>query len=390
MTKEPKVPLKLSGLRIWIPFFLSVGVAAFLLYNNLSDERFIEVESNEIGTHIWQDSNANGEVEHWLTDEFITNNNGNFRKQNISDILVQIQWSGHSIWFILLAIVMMIVRDFGYILRIRLLTDKFLTWKRSLITIMMWEFASAMSPGVVGGAAFAMFILNREKIPMGRATAIVVSTAFLDNLFFVIAIPLVVSFVGLSVMLDDFSSDVSGSFLGVFWTGYAIILGFTLLLFVSLFFYPKLIKSIMMFFAKWPIIRKFKTKLETIGDDIVLTSKEFSTRSFLFWLKVFAATLLSWTGRYLVINMILAAFLSLGFYGHLVVLAKQFVLWVMMLISPTPGASGVAEWGFTKIMGSFATSALLISSLAIVWRLISYFPYLFIGSLLLPRWLKKR
>jgi uncharacterized protein (TIRG00374 family) len=146
----------------------------------------------------------------------------------------------------------------------------------------------------------------------------------------------------------------------------------------------------MMFFAKWPIIRRFRDKLEQVGSDIVLTSKEFSSRSFLFWLKVFGATLLSWTGRYLVINMILAAFLSFGIYEHLVILAKQFMLWVMMLISPTPGASGVAEWAFTKIMGSFATSALLISSLAILWRLISYFPYLFVGSLLLPRWLGKK
>ena len=390
MSTKPKIPLKLSGLRVWIPFILGISVAAYLLYSNLSETRFVEVKSNEMGTHIWQDSNKNGEIEHWLAEEFIPSENGNFRKQNISDILVQIQWSSHSIWFILLAIAMMVVRDLGYILRIRLLTDKFLTWKRSLITIMMWEFASAISPGVVGGAAFAMFILNREKIPMGRATAIVVSTAFLDNLFFVIAIPLVVSFVGLSVMLDDFSSDVSGSFIGVFWTGYAIICGFTLLLFVSLFFFPKLIKSIMMFFAKWPIIRRFRDKLEQVGSDIVLTSKEFSSRSFLFWLKVFGATLLSWTGRYLVINMILAAFLSFGIYEHLVILAKQFMLWVMMLISPTPGASGVAEWAFTKIMGSFATSALLISSLAILWRLISYFPYLFVGSLLLPRWLGKK
>jgi uncharacterized protein (TIRG00374 family) len=390
MPNKAKMPLKLSGLRVWTPFFLGIGVAAYLLYTNLSELRFVEVQNNEIGTHAWQDSNDNGEIDHWLEEEFVLAENGNFRKQNISDILFQIQWSRNTIWFILLAIAMMVVRDLGYIIRIRLLTDKFLTWKRSLITIMMWEFASAVSPGVVGGAAFAMFILNREKIPMGRATAIVVSTAFLDNLFFVIAIPLVVSFVGLSVMLDDFSTDVSGSFMGVFWTGYVIILGFTMLLFVSLFFYPKLIKSIMMFFAKWPIIRRYKDKLEQVGDDIVLTSKEFSSRSLLFWLKVFGATLLSWTGRYLVINMILAAFLSLGFYDHLVVLAKQFVLWVMMLISPTPGASGVAEWAFAKILGTFASSALLISSLAILWRLISYFPYLFIGSLLLPRWLGKR
>jgi uncharacterized protein (TIRG00374 family) len=242
----------------------------------------------------------------------------------------------------------------------------------------------------VGGAAVAMFILNREKIPMGRATALVVITAFMDNLFFVLCVPIVVMIVGYSVMFADFSGDVSSGLITLFWLGYGIIVLISLMLFISLFFQPRLIKSMLMLIAKLPYIKKYREDFRRTGDEIVITSKEFRGRSAKFWLGIFGATFLSWTGRYLVINMILAAFLSLGFYEHFVVLAKQFALWIIMLISPTPGASGVAEWGFTRLLGSFATSALLISSLAILWRLISYFPYLFIGSLLMPRWLKKK
>jgi uncharacterized protein (TIRG00374 family) len=352
--------------------------------------RFVEVAQNETGTHKWVDSNENGIIEHWLEEEFVTSDKGAFRKQNISDILSEIQWSPQSTVFILLAILMIFIRDLGYIIRIRLLTDKKLSWYRSFIVIMMWEFASALSPGVVGGAAVAMFILNREKIPLGRATALVVITAFMDNLFFVLCVPIVVLIVGYSVMFADFSGDISGGLIALFWLGYSIIVGVSLLLFISLFFYPKLIKGILLLTARLPFIRKHRESFSKTGDEIIITSKEFRGRSAKFWLSIFGATFLSWTGRYLVINMILAAFLSLGFYEHFVVLAKQFALWVIMLISPTPGASGVAEWGFTKLLGSLASSALLISSLAILWRLISYFPYLFIGSLLMPRWLKKK
>ena len=352
--------------------------------------RFVEVKANEVGTHLWKDSNNNGIIEHWLEEEFITDAAGQYRKQNISDILSDIQWSGQSTVFILLAILMIFVRDLGYIIRIRLLTDKKLSWHRSFVVIMMWEFASALSPGVVGGAAVAMFILNREKIPMGRATALVVITAFMDNLFFVLCVPIVVMIVGYSVMFADFSGDVSGGLITLFWLGYGIIVLISLMLFISLFIQPRLIKSMLMLIAKLPFIKKYREDFQRTGDEIVITSKEFRGRSAKFWLGIFGATFLSWTGRYLVINMILGAFLSLGFYEHFVVLAKQFALWVIMLISPTPGASGVAEWGFTRLLGSFATSALLISSLAILWRLISYFPYLFIGSLLMPRWLKKK
>jgi uncharacterized protein (TIRG00374 family) len=59
-----------------------------------------------------------------------------------------------------------------------------------------------------------------------------------------------------------------------------------------------------------------------------------------------------------------------------------------MLVSPTPGGSGVAEFAFGELLVSFSQSTLLLAALAILWRLISYFPYLFIGAFLLPRWLK--
>jgi uncharacterized protein (TIRG00374 family) len=390
METQVTPPKMLRGFRVWIPLIIGLGVAGYLLYSNLNEVRFVEVKANEVGTHLWKDSNNNGIVEHWLEEEFIPDAAGQYRKQNISDILSDIQWSGQSTVFILLAILMIFVRDLGYIIRIRLLTDKKLSWHRSFVVIMMWEFASALSPGVVGGAAVAMFILNREKIPMGRATALVVITAFMDNLFFVLCVPIVVMIVGYSVMFADFSGDVSGGLITLFWLGYGIIVLISLMLFISLFFQPRLIKSMLMLIAKLPYIKKYREDFRRTGDEIVITSKEFRGRSAKFWLGIFGATFLSWTGRYLVINMILAAFLSLGFYEHFVVLAKQFALWVIMLISPTPGASGVAEWGFTRLLGSFATSALLISSLAILWRLISYFPYLFIGSLLMPRWLKKK
>jgi hypothetical protein len=41
-------------------------------------------------------------------------------------------------------------------------------------------------------------------------------------------------------------------------------------------------------------------------------------------------------------------------------------------------------------MSDFSHSALLLAGLALIWRLISYFPYLVIGALILPKWLKKK
>ena len=94
--------------------------------------------------------------------------------------------------------------------------------------------------------------------------------------------------------------------------------------------------------------------------------------------------------RYLVVNAILAAFLNIGLMDHVHIIGKQLVLWLFMLVSPTPGGSGVAEFAFGELLAGFSSSAILLAALAILWRLISYFPYLFIGSILLPRWLRAK
>ena len=69
--------------------------------------------------------------------------------------------------------------------RIRLLTDNKIKWRNSFDVIMLWEFASALTPSVVGGSAVALFIVNKEIKNIGKATAIVMITALLDELFYI-------------------------------------------------------------------------------------------------------------------------------------------------------------------------------------------------------------
>ena len=88
-------------------------------------------------------------------------------------------------------------------------------------------------------------------------------------------------------------------------------------------------------------------------------------------------------------HCLLNAFLHLDLFENMLALGKQLVLWLFMLVSITPGGSGVAEYGFGELLSTFTTSSLLLAAMAIIWRLISYFPYLFIGSILLPRWMRR-
>jgi uncharacterized protein (TIRG00374 family) len=388
MQKAPIVQKSFSSWKIKLAILLGVGISLWMLYRGISEERFIPVE-NKSGDYNWIDANGDGNVNSNLSAEFIAVPKGDYVKQTFTDALSAIRWNSKTFLWLGVALLFMVGRDFFYMLRIRLLTHKELTWKSSFSVIMLWEFASALSPGVVGGAAVAMFILKREKIALGRSTAIVLITTLFDNLFYIILIPFVFLFIG---QADLFPTETAGSLTVqyVFWIGFSVILFLSLFLFTAIFIAPQLAGKLLVTICKLPFLTKWRDRASKTGEDIVLAATEFKKESLFYWIKLFLITCGSWISRYLVINAVLQAFLVLGFMDHILILGKQLVLWLFMLISPTPGASGVAEYAFGELLSGFSESALLLATMAIIWRLISYFPYLFIGAVMLPRWLGKK
>lgn len=375
-----------NGWKIFLAIGIGVLISSWMLYASLSTVQYIQDDKK--GTHEWVDGNHNKRVDPTDELDFKLSEHGTYRQLTFSDSLRQIEWDSITVIWLFIAVLFMISRDFFYVVRIRLLTKNQLSWKAAIYVILIWEFASALTPGVVGGAAVAMFILNRETIPLGRATAIVIITAFMDNLFFVLMIPLVFLFVNSS---DLFPVD-EGSTLALtwwFWSGFGIIFGVCLLLYLTLFWYPSFATKFLLFIFRFPLIKRWKFIAAEWGKDIEKAAITFKKEKNSFWLAVFASTFMSWISRYLVINAILNAFLRLGFYDNILVLGKQLILWLFMLVSPTPGGSGVAEYAFGELLSSFSSSAILLVIMAIIWRLLSYFPYLFIGAIIIPSWIKR-
>jgi len=175
----------------------------------------------------------------------------------------------------------------------------------------------------------------------------------------------------------------------IFWIGYSIIAGINLLLVSSIFIYPKLFGNLALLIYRLPILKKRAHKAAKFAVDLETASHELKGKTIFFWLKLFAVTIWSWTSRYLVINFVLLAFIELGLFDHLIVLGRQLVMWLVMLVTPTPGGSGMAEYLFGEMLSDYIKNGALALSLAFLWRLISYYPYLIIGSVLLPTWLNK-
>jgi hypothetical protein len=309
-----------------------------------------------------------------------------FKTSGFQNISTNINWTYSSFMFLALAIIMMVIRDFAYMVRIKLLTDNHLSWKQAFKVILIWEFASTVTPGVVGGSAVAMFILNKEKIALAKSTSIVIITTLFDNLFYIIYVPILIYFINPNNLIPQ---AIHRFGFNLFWMGYFVIFIISSLLILSLFVYPQLIKIIFNFIFRIPFLKRFQSKFDKFGDEISIASQYFKKKSIRFWLQIFLSTTISWFARFLVVNFIILAFVSLNFTDHLIILGRQFVMWLALLITPTPGGSGMAEYLFNTFLYDYIPLKTLAILLALLWRLISYYPYLIIGLLILPTWIKE-
>jgi len=135
-------------------------------------------------------------------------------------------------------------------------------------------------------------------------------------------------------------------------------------------------------------LKRWRKSAIRTGSDMMIASAEYKRKSLWFWLRAFASTAISWTARYWVVNFLFLAFFVVP--DHLLLFARQLVMWIMMLVMPTPGGSGFAEIIFSDYLGEFIPVVALIPVLTVLWRLITYYPYLFAGAIYVPIWIKKR
>lgn len=280
-------------------------------------------------------------------------------------------------------------RDFGLAWRFRTITDGHLSWRRAFRVDLMCAFTSAITPSAVGGSALAIFYLNREGIKVGQATTLTLTTLFLDEMFFVVFCPILV----LVLPIDELFGTTTGNvFLEsvkvIFWLVYAGIVAWAAILFIGILARPEWLERtvIKLFSLRW--LRRWKDGAVRMTSGMRATSTWVKGQSKRWWLNVFGATTLSWFSRYLVVNALFFGFVPAA--SQLLVFGRQFVVWVVLMISPTPGGSGVSEWLFTNYYGDMIGDLSAALVIAMIWRVVSYYIYLVAGVCLLPSYFKKR
>ncbi len=302
-----------------------------------------------------------------------------------------------SVFWLFLSVAMMGIRDLGYIIRIRILTGNKLTWKSAFNITMLWEFTSAITPSAIGGTSVAIFFINKEGISIGRSTAVVMVTSFLDELYFILTFPVLLVIIGYYNVFSISPEDhllpwYENQFLIFALLGYSLKFIYTLIIGYGLFVNPRGLKWVLLWIFKLPIIRKWRPHANESGSELIQTSREFRNWPIKKWVMAFWATFFGWTARYWIVNTLIITFFGtkwLSWDGHVLTFGKQLVMWIMMLISPTPGGSGFAEYVFKEFLSQSIPIGTGVA-MAFIWRLISYYPYLFIGAFLVPNWVKNK
>lgn len=308
-----------------------------------------------------------------------------FKEFNFEDLQL-ISFNEHAILWIFIALCFMLGRDAGFTIRYRYLTEKRLGWLQCIKITLLAEFGTAVTPSSVGGSSMAVIFLSKENIPVGQSTAMVFVTMLLDELFFVITFPILLIFIPVADLFGN-AGALGTSVYVLFIVAYIVKLFLCILLIVGLFIRPQAIRWLIIKLFRLPFLRRWHKSAIKAGDDLIISAREIRGKKAKYWVPLIIATILSWSSRYLVVNALFMAFFPV--YDNLLIFARQFVMWILMIISPTPGASGISEIVFQNYLGEFIPYAGIIPVIALLWRLLTYYNYLFAGALIIPRWIKK-
>ena len=314
------------------------------------------------------------------------------------EALKGLQWTLQSFFWILLAFILLVIRHLGYMYRLRLITDNKFTWKKSFSLISLWEFSSAITPSTVGGAAVAIYFMRKEKLSLGKSAATSMLTIFLDQIFLAVVPLILLLIVGFKSM---FAKDamcraeanlpgmgIFHNMQGIYFGGYFFFLLIILLLAYGLFINAKAFKTFLIKIFSLPGLRKWKNDAIHTGDDVMLASAELKNKDKYFWIKAFTATSVSWISFFMISSCIVMAFFEPAIRDVPIILARQFPIWMVMLLPITPGGIGIAEIAYSALMCDFIDPE-LVGTFSVVWRAISYYPYLIAGVIILPRWVNR-
>lgn len=227
-------------------------------------------------------------------------------------------------------------------------------------------FVGSLTPSAIGGEPVRIKILADGGMSYGAATAVAVVERLLDSFFFVLALAI---FLIVTDFLTGFGLEIGGIFL--------ILLVLSLIFLWQVFVRPDRIERLIRWIKKKAGERKI---LDIFEREIGLfrgTGIQLAKRTLSEMPVIATLTAMTWLIDALVPSVILV---GLGADPHyLFSITSQLILAIITLLPLTPGGVGVTELSMTYLYSMFVQKNLL-GPLIILWRVITYFSNVAVGS----------
>lgn len=300
----------------------------------------------------------------------------------------QLTWNGTTILFFSLALLCYVIRHIAYSFRLRAASDYDFSFKKSIELIFIWEFASTVSPTSFGGSAAALFVLAQEKISAAKTVSIVIYCALLDTLYFLITVPLLVLIFGNVIVRPLTDANMSG-FMVTLWIVYAVTMSYGLVLTLGIV-KPSIISKLIDWMADKRLFKRFAKGMHKTATDLETTSKVLRDKPVGYHIRLLGFTFVSWIFRFLAVVFIIVGVvqhLDLSGLDYTILTGRTEMMHVITQFSPTPGGAGIAEVMFGGFYSDYIPKG-VSTVIALIWRFITYYPYLFIGMIIIPAWLR--
>ena len=278
---------------------------------------------------------------------------------------------------IFIAIAVTILKVWFFAAKIRVLSDKAISFMASARIALSWDFASAVTPSTIGGAPVATYTMTREGIPLGRSSAIMLYSVMLDQFWSALAVPI--------ILISGIFYEVVPDEIGLVGTATMFLIYTGLLLYGALLSYgllvnPKAIKKVIKAIFRLPILRRYSESVNAEAENLESYSHELRKKPMNFVLKAFFYTTMNWLCK---VALPVIVVLSLLPGPEILLVLRSLAMNLAFLIIPTPGGSGGVEGLFVLFLGPLIDRAAFIGLSVFVWRVITYYFSLGIGIMVM-------
>ncbi len=299
--------------------------------------------------------------------------------------LSQVPFRGEFFFFFAVAVALNVLYWFIWGARLKVLSKvvdskvRISLWEATKIVIAN-QFLAGITPSAAGGEPVRIYLLNKDGLSTGGATAAVIGERLIDMIFILVLVPL-----GFFVFKDriDIKLISYGLIIGI------IVFISGIILFALALKYPEKTKAFLLRisnrlsrFSKEPernkkIVDRISSEIDNFHESMML----FLTKGKKSFLGAGGLTVLMWSTGFLIPSMILLALGLPPFWVESY--AAQALLLIIVMLPTTPGSSGVTELGIAALYGVLlgASHQYLLGVFVLLFRFISYHMNLICGAI---------